>query len=185
MFCVALRRFFVFFLLSFFSFFVYNELLPVKVEVFLGMPVDPNGQWGQMSANALAFVGDAVFALFVRERLIAISPGSAHRLHNLSTRYVKASAQAKIAQSLMADLQEDEADVYRRGRNAKTVTMPKNAEMRDYRQATGFEALLGFLHLTGRTERLREILDKSAFIIESEHMSGGGVSEAGHMNDES
>ena len=127
-----------------------------------------------MSANALAFVGDAVFALYIRERLIGQSPGSAHRLHNLSTRYVKASAQARIIQALIPVLDEEEMSVYKRGRNAKTVSMPKNAEMADYRQATGFEALLGLLHLAGRTERLREILDRSAAVIEMEPMDGSG-----------
>jgi ribonuclease-3 family protein len=136
------------------------------------MPVVPSEQWGQLSANALAFVGDAVFALFIRERLTRRSPGTAHKLHTLSTRYVKASEQARIALSLMNGLEEDEHAVFMRGRNAKTVTMPKNAEMQDYRHATGFEAVLGFLQLSGRTERLNELLEQSAAIIEAGQPDG-------------
>ena len=160
------------FLLSFFLSIVYNGHLPDEVEVFLCMPVEPSGQWGQLSANTLAFVGDAVFALYIRERLTRKSSGTAHRLHNLSTRYVKASAQARIVLSIVDELDEEEHAVFKRGRNAKTVTMPKNAEMQDYRHATGFEAVLGFLHLSGRIERLNALLDRAAAIIESESPDG-------------
>ena len=132
------------------------------------MPVEPSGQWEQISANTLAFVGDAVFALYIRDRLIRRSPATAHRLHNVSTRYVKASAQARIALLLMDELDDEEKGVFMRGRNAKTVTMPKNAEMQDYRHATGFEAVLGFLHLSGRIERLNDLLGRAAVIIETD-----------------
>jgi ribonuclease III family protein len=137
------------------------------------MPVEPNNQWEQQSANTLAFVGDAVFALFIRERLTRRSPGTVHRLHTASTRYVKASAQARIALAMMDELDEDERAVFMRGRNAKTVSMPKNAELQDYRHATGFEAVVGFLHLEGRTERLKTLLEKAASIIESNQPNGG------------
>ncbi len=130
------------------------------------MPVEPNMAPSQASANALAFVGDAVFALYVRERLMNRVPGSAHRLHALSTRYVKASAQARIMHAIHDNLTEEEQALYRRGRNAKTATMPKNADMQEYRTATGFEALLGFLRLSGRQQRLDEILEMAAAIIE-------------------
>ena len=132
------------------------------------MPVDPIIPPSQASANALAFVGDAVFALFVRERLMNRVAGSAHRLHALSTRYVKASAQARIVHTIHDVLTEEEQAVYRRGRNAKSATMPKNADMQEYRVATGFEALLGFLRLSGRQERLDEILEMAAAVVEQQ-----------------
>ena len=130
------------------------------------MPVEPNGLHSQASPNALAFVGDAVFALFVRERLMNRFSGSAHRLHALSTRYVKASAQARIVHAILDELSEEEQAIYRRGRNAKSSTMPKNADVQEYRVATGFEALLGFLRLSGRQTRLDELLEKAAAVIE-------------------
>lgn len=154
--------------LSFFQPVGYNESLPVKLEVFLRMPAEPKFQPAHLSANTLAFVGDAVFALFVRERLSKNASGTVHRLHQLSTMYVKASAQARIAQGLAGSLTEEEMAIYRRGRNVKTTTMPRNAEMHEYRQATGFEALLGFLHMEDRKERLEELLEKSATMIEEE-----------------
>jgi len=120
----------------------------------------------QLSANTLAFVGDAVFGLFIRERMIYKYPGSVHHLHNISTRYVKASAQAYIVMNMMEKLTETEVDIYKRGRNTRIMTMPKNAELKDYRHATGFEAILGYLHLSGSTERLHELLEMAAEIIE-------------------
>jgi ribonuclease-3 family protein len=132
------------------------------------MPGKPNVQPAHLSANTLAFVGDAVFALYVRERLARDVAGTVHLLHKLSTRYVKASAQAAIVRALMPELSEEETHVFRRGRNVKTTTMPRNADMQEYRQATGFEALLGFLHLSGRQDRLMELLDRAASMIEQE-----------------
>ena len=143
------------------------------------MPVEPSKEWGQLSANTLAFVGDAVFALYIRDRLTRRSSGTAHRLHILSTRYVKASAQAKIVLLLMDELDEVEKGVFMRGRNAKIVTMPKNSEMQDYRHATGFEAVLGFLHLSGRIERLNVLLGRAAAIIEPDPPEENGLFRSG------
>ena len=146
----------------------YNEFLPVEVEVSFSMPGKTHVQPAHLSANTLAFVGDAVFALYVRERLAMGVSGTVHRLHQLSTDYVKASAQARIIRVLLAELTEDEATIFRRGRNVKTTTMPRNADMQAYRQATGFESLLGYLHLSDQQDRLKELLDRAAAIIEQE-----------------
>lgn len=121
-----------------------------------------------MQPAVLAFIGDAVFELFIRERLIRHHMGTSHQLHVYAIHYVKASRQAKIARSLQSSLTEDEATVFRRGRNAKSTTIPKNAEVQDYRYATAFEALLGYLYLTGQQERLHSIMEQAAIIIETE-----------------
>lgn len=152
--------------ISFFIVLGYNDYLPVKMEVSFRMPGKALIQPAHLSANTLAFVGDAVFALYVRERLARELPGTVHRLHQRSTDYVKASAQAQIVQALFGELTEEETAIFKRGRNVKTTTMPRNADMHDYRQATGFESLLGYLHLSEKTDRLMELLNRAAEIIE-------------------
>lgn len=131
-------------------------------------------QVNQMSALALAFVGDSVFDLFIRGRLATRKKESAHQLHMKATRYVKAAAQSKIATTLQDNLDEEEKAVFRRGRNAKSSTMPKNANIMDYHRATGFEAVLGYLYLLGRNERLVELLKMAAEVIELEGEGSNG-----------
>jgi len=119
------------------------------------------------SPLSLAFVGDGVFEKFVRERVILSHPNELpHKLHLLAVKYVKASSQSKIIESLEEYLSEDEMYIFKRGRNAKSNTTPKNANLLDYRKASGFEALIGYLYLTGRDERLEEIVKLSFRIIE-------------------
>lgn len=121
----------------------------------------------QMQPAVLAFMGDAVFNLFIRERLIRTKKGTSHNLHIFSTDYVKASSQAIISKALMGSFTEDEAYIFRRGRNAKSTTIPKHADVGDYKYATAFEAVLGFLYLAGRHDRLNYIMEQAALIIES------------------
>ena len=120
-----------------------------------------------MQPSVLAFIGDAVFNLFIRERLIMNKKGTSHQLHILATDYVKASSQSKISKALMDNFTEEEAYIFRRGRNAKSTTIPKNAEVQDYKYATGFEALLGYLYLTKQNERLYQLMEQAADIIEA------------------
>lgn len=120
-----------------------------------------------MQPSVLAFIGDAVFNLFIRERLIMNKKGTSHQLHILATDYVKASSQSKISKALMDSFTEEEAYIFRRGRNAKSTTIPKNAEVQDYKYATGFEALLGYLYLTKQNERLYQLMEQAADIIEA------------------
>jgi ribonuclease-3 family protein len=120
----------------------------------------------QMQPAVLAFMGDAVFNLFIRERLILKKRATSHQLHFEATRYVKASAQAKIVKELLKDFNEDEAFIFRRGRNAKSNTIPKNADVQEYHYATALEAVLGYLYLTDQKERLHLLLEQSAAIIE-------------------
>lgn len=120
-----------------------------------------------MQPSVLAFIGDAVFNLFVRERLINKQKGTSHRLHVIAIHYVKAASQAKISKVLMESFTEEEAQIFRRGRNTKSTTIPKNADVQDYRYATAFEALLGYLYLTRQKERLHQLMEQGAEIIEA------------------
>lgn len=106
----------------------------------------------------LAFVGDAVHSMYVRHELAVSSDAKAHTLHLLAANEVNASAQSEKAELLESILTEDELDIYRRGRNAKQHTMAKNAAVNDYKKASGLEALLGYLYLTGREERIKQLL---------------------------
>ncbi|MCD8391139.1 MAG: Mini-ribonuclease 3 [Firmicutes bacterium] len=111
------------------------------------------------SPLVLAYIGDSVYELYVRSRVIEEhSDLPAHKLHLQSVKYVKAHAQSESITAIADMLTEDETAVYKRGRNAKAYSSPKNADIRDYRRATGFEALLGYLYLSGKHERLNEIM---------------------------
>jgi len=106
----------------------------------------------------LAYVGDSVYELFVRTLVVSGGNTRVSKLHNKAVLFVKAKAQAEMVEKLENYLTEEEKDIVRRGRNAKTTSMPKNAELADYKQATGFEALLGYLYLNNCMGRLMEIL---------------------------
>lgn len=117
----------------------------------------------QYSPLALAYIGDGVYELFVRARVIAQNPDMpAHKLHKESVKYVKAHAQSNSIHAILDTLSEEEAAIYKRGRNAKSPTVPKNANLTEYRHATGFEALVGYLYLSEQNERLEEIM-KTAY----------------------
>ncbi|SHK52217.1 ribonuclease-3 family protein [Hathewaya proteolytica DSM 3090] len=113
-----------------------------------------------VSALAFAYVGDAVYEIIIRNYLITkFKEMNAHKLHVKATEYVKAKAQCEFMKSIMEYLTEDEMAVFKRGRNAKSYTSPKNADITDYRMATGFEALIGYLYITGRKNRINELLN--------------------------
>lgn len=114
------------------------------------------------SPLVLAYIGDSVYEVFVRDKILQLNPSMpAYKLHRESIKYVKASSQAKSVHFLESILNEEETAVYKRGRNAKSPTVPKNADVTDYRCATGFEALIGFLHLSRKDNRLNEIMEKA------------------------
>ena len=115
----------------------------------------------QLSPLTLAFVGDGVYGLLVRERLVCQANCPVQQLHNQSVAQVCCGAQAKAMEQLMDSLTEEEISVYKRGRNAKS-TPPKNASVADYHAATGLEALFGYLYLSGQRERM-EFLFQTAF----------------------
>lgn len=113
-----------------------------------------------LSAANLAYVGDAVYDVFIRLQLVLnYSDWQINAVNKMKVSMVKASMQAKIAKCLMQELGEVELSVLKRGRNTKTQSMPKNALLSDYRYATGFEALLGYLALSGQGERLNAVLE--------------------------
>jgi ribonuclease-3 family protein len=114
----------------------------------------------------LAFLGDATYAHCVRYHLIARGMVKPHQLHKEANRYVSAKAQAQILLALMPTLTEEELGVVKRGRNAKSGSTAKNADIIDYRHATAFEALIGYLYLSGREERVAEIMQQAFAIVE-------------------
>ncbi len=110
------------------------------------------------SPLALAYIGDAVYDLIIRTVVVERANRSSQELHRITVKYVSAGAQAKIVQALTDSLTEEETAVYRRGKNAKPHTMAKNASAADYLKATGFEAVIGYLYLTERMDRILELV---------------------------
>ena len=110
------------------------------------------------SPLTLAYIGDAAYELVVRTFLVDQGNSRPDKLHRKASSMVKAAAQAAMAETLKDSLTEEELSVYRRGRNAKSPTMAKNASMSDYRKATGFEALMGYLYLKGEQKRLIDLV---------------------------
>ena len=113
----------------------------------------------------LALVGDGVYELFIRNSILSNNLElSAHKMHVKAIGYVKAKSQSAIMHEIEDKLTENESYIFKRGRNAKSATVPKNADVRDYRMATGFEALVGYLYLIGDTERLEFIFNTALSI---------------------
>ena len=108
---------------------------------------------GQYSPLVLAYLGDAAYEILIRTIVVSEGNMQVNKLHKKSSALVKAAAQAEFLMAI-----EDEHAVYKRGRNAKSFSMAKNATMKDYRMATGFEALMGYLYLSGRTERMVDLV---------------------------
>ena len=109
----------------------------------------------------LAFIGDGIYEVFIRTYLVHKNREMlVHRLHVRTISFVKAHAQSEFMKNLEAELAEEELYFYKRGRNAKSGTVPKNADVQEYRIATGFEALIGYLYLTEQNERLNLIFNK-------------------------
>ena len=110
------------------------------------------------SPLTLAYIGDAIFELVVRTVLVERKNTQAEKLHKAATKIVKAETQALMTEALKEDLTEEELAVFKRGRNAKAMTRAKNATMSEYRRATGFEALMGYLYLKGDMARMIELI---------------------------
>jgi ribonuclease III family protein len=122
----------------------------------------------QLNALALAYMGDAVLEQRIREHLILSGRAKPNTLHKEATSYVSAKAQSMIVHRMMDEqfLTEDELATFRRGRNAKSGSVPKNTDVRTYRNSSGFEAILGSLYLSGALERANEIIDYAIQIVE-------------------
>ncbi|KJU98076.1 Mini-ribonuclease 3 [Streptococcus gordonii] len=110
---------------------------------------------------ALAFEGDAVYSMYIRRHLIFQGLTKPNQLHREATKYVSAKAQANLISLMLEEgiLTEKEEDIYKRGRNANSHTKAKNADIVTYRMSTGFEAVMGYLHMTEEIERLEELID--------------------------
>lgn len=118
-----------------------------------------------LSPLTLAYIGDAIYDLIIRTVVVERANRSANDLHKKTVKYVKAEAQSKMIQELLPELTEDEEAVYKRGRNAKSYTTAKNASMSDYRKATGFEAMMGFLYLTNQIDRMLYLIKHGIELI--------------------
>ncbi|MEH7108926.1 MULTISPECIES: Mini-ribonuclease 3 [Bacillaceae] len=129
----------------------------------------------QLNSLALAYMGDAVFEAYVRRHLLYSGQVRPNQLHRAGTRYVSAKAQCQILFQLMDEgiLSQDEMAVVMRGRNAKSGTVPKNTDVQTYRYSTAFEALMGYLFLTGKKSRLEELVSKSFSYVDER--KGGSV----------
>ena len=122
----------------------------------------------EISALSLAYIGDAIYELYVRSYIMRDVNMPVAKLHRASTRFVSATSQAKIFHLIKDKLSEEELSVYKRGRNAHPHTSAKNASVIDYRVATGLEALLGYLYATKNTTRLEEIISLCIEAVEDE-----------------
>ncbi len=113
----------------------------------------------QLSPLNLAFIGDAVYEILVRERLVREANRQSKKLHAESIKLVNAVAQSQAAERLLDSLTEEEAAVYRRGKNAHVGHFPKGATPMQYNMATGLESLFGWLYLSGNTERIKQLFE--------------------------
>lgn len=114
----------------------------------------------QLNGLALAYIGDAVYEVYIRDYLLAKGLTKPNQLHRQATKFVSAKAQCQLMQKLLEEnwLSDEEEVIYKRGRNAHSHTSAKNADIMTYRIATGFEALVGILHLLKKQERLDELM---------------------------
>ena len=123
-------------------------------EIVNSKEVRPN----EYSPLALAFIGDSVFDLVIKSVIVEKANCQVNKLQNKTSKIVRATTQALIVDALKDELSEEEANIYRRGRNAKPYTKAKNASYSEYCKATGLEALVGYLYLKGDTERLVSLI---------------------------
>ena len=132
------------------------EMLKQEREIIGGRDLDIRGD----SPLTLAFIGDAVFGLYIRTVVVAQGNTAPGKLHSRCSELVKAGTQAAMIRGIADTLTEEEKQVYRRGRNAQASSRAKNATMSDYRHATGLEALFGYLYLTGQGDRMTELAEQ-------------------------
>lgn len=130
------------------------------IEDFINIERDEK-EVNLMSPLTWAYIGDCVYELYIRTELINKTNLKPHKLHIESIKYVKAKAQADLLKKIMEQLTEEEKDIVRRGRNTENHHLPKNSNIQEYMYSTAFEALIGYLYLTKRYQRLKEILKKS------------------------
>ena len=118
----------------------------------------PNQDLNTYSPLTLAYIGDSIYDLVIRTLIVESGNAPANKLHKSATKMVQATAQAELYHLIQDQLTEEELAIYKRGRNAKSFTSAKNTGIVEYRTATGLEALIGYLYLTDRTDRLLELI---------------------------
>ncbi len=121
----------------------------------------------RLNPLVLAYIGDAVYEVYVRKYLISTQKTLVNQLHKSAIQFVKAESQSSIIHHIMDDLTQEEQTILKRGRNSKSQTIPKHADVSDYRYATGFEALIGYLYLIGEEKRLMDMIAKSIELIQN------------------
>ncbi len=129
--------------------------------------IDINVKPELLSPLSLAYIGDAVYELYVRTHIMRDENLPVNKLHKTATGYVKAKAQSDVIHNIQSQLTEEEIAVFKRGRNAHSHTSAKNADIVDYRHATGLEALIGYLYMSGNKERLNQVLKMSVEYLDS------------------
>ena len=122
-----------------------------------------------INSQTLAFVGDAVYTLYIRTNLASSYKVSANKLHSLCNEFVKAKGQSDAINLVLKEFTETELAVFKRARNYKTANIAKHADVIDYKRATGFEAVVGFLYLSGQSERLNYILKLAKESVKNEN----------------
>ena len=110
------------------------------------------------SPLTLAYIGDGIYEIVIRTIIVDEANRQVNKIHKAASGLVKAGTQAKMIHLIMDDLTEEEVQIFKRGRNAKAVTRAKNASMSEYRRATGFEALMGWLYLSGQSDRMMDLI---------------------------
>ena len=147
-----------------------KNLTALEAAMRRALPVDEK-DLRAYSPLTLAFIGDGIYVLLIRTLVVTDYRCSVNRLHQRTAHYVKASAQSRMIESIYSLLDEEEQAIYRRGRNAKMATMAKHATMMEYKRATGFEALMGYLYLKGDYSRLCFLVRKGLEAVHA-HFQG-------------
>lgn len=134
------------------------------IKSSMGLKQNPIESYSPLT---LAYIGDAVYEVVIRTLVISDGNTQVNKLHKRASYYVKANTQAELIKLLMDELTEEELHYYKRGRNAKSYTSAKNASIGDYRMATGFEALVGYLYLTNQSTRMIELVKDGLKLLEN------------------
>lgn len=138
----------------------------------------------EYSPLTLAYIGDSIYDLVIKTLVISRGNRPVNQLHRMTSSLVQASAQSRMMRTLQGLLTEEEHAVYKRGRNAKSVSPAKNQSVTDYRRATGFEALMGYLYLEKEWERMLSLIRTGLESLEYGELVEGGFEMAGHEDKE-
>lgn len=137
-----------------------HSIFPEKTpEIMFGLQPLTQNQLRTYSPLTFAYIGDAVYELYIRSRIVTKGNTRPNRLHKEAITYVNAAAQTALMEKIKPLLTQEESTIYHRGLNAKPATTAKNQTRHDYRIATGFETLIGYLYLSGQQQRINELLE--------------------------